>query len=656
MNENLLRLIYSHKKCGLTDEQILSVFLGMGVVEQVAKDHLEYYKKYIDNKKDPMATDDLKLDTGFQVKGENKTNINIKENNNTVMKKLNIIQLYENLSTAARELHEMATTKANASYSAITAYSIIEQAMSNLPSEVSLLASRKRAGLPVDDTKVNPALKYEVAESVYSMLNGSILVPAKVLCEYIKESMESDKWGYVGAKVMKACGAKSSNNMYAALYEQVASVLLSDNIYENLKKVVSESEFWCSESKQVVALMESEQYGLTNELNKTVVENSGYTMVAMFSPILESEEGVSFNLYGKNYMLKDGKVMECKVADKRYNDVVNGLRLMAYNAKDNTLEYYGVNGKVLEYHLNEGKINLGSNDMTNLASIDLRNSLSISGLFSKATVGDIDVLTKMFESRDLIGGLDSCINLKSELTPGLFLTLISVEEGYYVNVVNYNTLVNEMRYFKSATAAKNFIKESFNYDATTILREALKAEGDKNAAILENRNKIQERIDFLKEKRGEVMAKIESMPSNIDSTSLVEALNLLECEIKDNECALADTFKQNLCGDNCVEVKVCNVVGTLNPGDIVYVDAAAFTAAPDCSTISVTDPKTGSAIVVNKSDLVFDLNHQAEEPKCCDNGDCKCNPNEPVVAPNNNLGDDNVLIGECGGKKDDDEE
>lgn len=654
MNENLLRLIYSHKKCNLSDEQILSILLGMGIIESVAKDHLQYYKEKIEKKKDPMATDELKLDRSFEVSGDTKANINIKENNTSTMKKLNMIQLYENLSNAARDLHEMATAKANASYSAVTAYSIIEKTLSTLPTEVSLIVSRHKAGLPgADESKLNPALKYEVAESVYNMLNNSYLVPVKVLCEYIGESMKEDKWGYVGAKMMRICGAKSANNMYAALYEQISNAMNGENIYDDLKKIASESEFWCSESKQVIALMESEEYGNTNEINKTVVENNGFSMVAMFSPILENEDSVCFNLYGKNYMLKEGKISECQVSDKRYNDVVNGLCLLSYNQKDDTLEYYGANGKVLEYHLNENRIAIGKNDLTENSSLDLRNSLAISGLFNNSTIGDADVLTKMFENRDMIGRLDSCINLKSNIDAGLFLTLISVEEGYYVNTVNYNTLVNEMKYFKTATAAKNFIKESFNYDATTILKEALKVEGDKYAAIVEKRNEIQDRINFLKEKRGEVMAKIEALPSNVDSANLVEALNLLECEIKDNECSLADTYKEFDFG-NCVPVKVCNVVGTLNPGDTVYVDAAVFTATPECTTISVTDPKTGSAIVLNKSDIVFDLNHETPEVDggCKCNGEgCKCNgeccqKKEPEIAPTSGVEGEQVLIGE----------
>ena len=552
------------------------------------------------------------------------------------MRKFNLIQLYENLVSAARDLKDIATSKDNASYSAMSSFSIVENAIKQIPAEVAIMIGRKNAGLPVDESKLNPSIKYVIAESVYNALNGSFLVPAKTLCSYIKSTMEYDKWGYVGSKVMESCAKKSSNNMYAALYKQVNDVLLNDDVYESLKKVACDSEFWCNESKQVIALMESEEYKTTNKITKTVVENNCCSMVKMFTPFISENNRIVFNLYGKNYALSNGKILETHVSNERYNNVVNGLSLMSYNAKENTLDYYGANGKILEYKIDENRICIGNNDLTDLPSLDLRDNLSISGLFNKGNVNHIDTLVKMFESRDMITELDNCINLRSDVNAGVFLSIISVDEGFYVNSVNYNNYTNEMKFFKSATAAKNYIKESINYDATNVLREALKAEGDKNAAIMEERSSIQERIDFLKQKRGEIVSKIESTPKNIDTTSLVEALNLLECEIKDNEIALCSTYSTDTCGNNCVPVKVANLVGTLVPGDIVYVDAAAFAEAPEYTTISVTDPKTGSSVVVNKSDLIFDINHDTVVVddngvkvvdggcKCCDNGTCKC--------------------------------
>lgn len=610
MNNNLLRLIYSQKKCELSDEQILSVLLGMGIIPEVAESHLEYYNKMVADGVDPMTLPDLALYTGFQVPLKN--NIN-KTNENTNMRKFNLIQLYENLAQAAKDLHELSGLKANASYSAISEYSIVESALAQFPVEVNVLIGRKNAGLPVDESKLNPAVKYNIAESVYNTLNNSFLVPTQTLCSYIKSTMEDDKWGYVGAKMMNECSKKSANNMYAALYEQVQNAMLSDNIYEALKNVATSSEFWCVESKQVIALMESENYVETKELNNTIVENNNFSMVTLFSPVITDEKSATFNLYGKNYNISEGKLLETTVSDQRYNNVVEGLNLMYYNDKDNTLEYFGVNGKILEYKLNEERICIGDKDLTDMSSIDLRDYLNISGLFNASTIQNVGTLVKMFESRDMIAKLDNCVNLHSNIDASLFLTLISVEEGFYINTCN--SVINEMKFFKSATLAKNYILENTGYDATNILVEALKAEGDRNAAILEERANIQDRIDFLKEKRGEVIAKIESLPENIDNKALTDALNLLECEIKDNEIALGQTYSCN----NCVPVKVCNIVGTLVPGDIVYVDAATFASAPDCTTISVTDPKTGSSTVVNKTDLIFDINHtEPEQPVVSD--------------------------------------
>ena len=636
MNDNLLRLIYSHKKCELSDEQILSVLLGMGIIPEVAESHLAYYNKIVSDGVDPMTLPDLALYTGFQV--PLKDNIN-KTNENTNMRNFNLIQLYENLAKTAKDLHELSGLKANASYTAISEYSIVENALSQFPVEVNVLIGRKNAGLPVDESKINPAVKYNIAESVYNMLCESFLAPSKTFCEYVKSTMEDDKWGYVGAKMMNECSKKCANNMYAALYEQVQNALLSDNVYESLKNVASSSEFWCVESKQVIALMESENYNETKELNNTIIENNNFSMVTLFSPVITDENSATFNLYGKNYTMSEGRLVETNVSDQRYNNIVEGLNLMCYDDKNNSLDYYGVNGKVLEYRLNEEKICIGDKDLTDMPSIDMRDYLAISGLFNAATSNNINTLVKMFESRDMIAKLDNCVNLHSNIDASLFLTLISVEEGFYINTCN--SVVNDMKFFKSASAAKNYIFENTGYDATNIMIESLKEEGDRNAAILEERASIQDRIDFLKEKRNEVIAKIESLPENIDNKPLTDALNLLECEIKDNEVALGQTYKSE------VPVKVCNIVGTLVPGDVVYVDAATFTSAPDCTTISVTDPKTGASVVVNKNDLVFDINHtEPQQPvvsepvattTVCKDGECK---QAAVVVTD----DDEVLI------------
>lgn len=654
MNDNLLRLIYSYKKSELTDQQIIAVLIGMGVVEEIAISHLDYYNNKVKNK-EPMEHNDLKLNTNHLVTVDPKKSETVKENTFHNMKKLNIVQLYENLVTCAKDLKDLAAKNAGISYSATSACALVEQTLVNFPTEVTLASARNKAGLDAEEPNVNPALKYVIAESIYNALRTSQLVPAVVMCEYISESMKEDKWGYVGAKVCQICNRKSSNKMYAELGQKVQEALSAENVYEGLKKVATESEFWCSESKQVIALMEAEIKA--NVPKTTAVKTITCTPVTIFSPVLESNNSVTFNLYDKNYTMEGSKLIESTVSDSRYNDVVNGLKLMSYNDKANSLVYFGVNGKNLEYDLNEGKICMGEENLSDISSLDLKDRLTLSGMFNRSTVKHIDTLVKMFESRDMICQLDSFTNLHSNFNPALFLTLIAVEEGYYVNVADYGRKVNEMKFFASATETKNFIKESINYDATALLQEGLKKEQDKQATILENRQQIQERIDFLKGKRNEVVSRIETLPTNIDSKALTEALNLLECEIKDNEQLLADTYKIDYLGDNYVKVRVNNAVGTLVPGDEVWVEAAVFANTLPHTPLTVIDTKTGASMVVNKDDLAFDINPVEPQPETpaeplantveCPDG--KCEEPEVEVAPNKDIeGEGVLLIGEEG--------
>lgn len=611
MNENLLRLIYSHKKCNLTDRQIISVLVGMGVIESVALEHLDYYNKMEKKQKgDVMDNPELAPDRSREVPPEEeKKTKNIKEN---YMKKFTALQLYENILQANENLKEFSKTNEKSSYSAMMASSVLEQAINAFPSKINLIASRKANGLPCDESSISPAIKYEIAESVYNSLRNEWLPDAKNLCNYIAGTMNDDKWGYVAAQALKRCNGKTANNMYRGLEEQLTRVLESDDIFENLKNLAFGQEYWSVECKQIVALIESEQYSKTGEYNKSVVDNGGCTMLEMFSPVINGENGTTFNLWGKNYTIKSGKVSEASVTDERYNDVVNGLSKLAYCDADKCLEYYGANGKVLQYSVDEDRIFIGDNDLTGKSSLELRESLMSAGLFNRRTVQDADILTKFFESRDMLARLNNCVNLKNDALAGLFLTVISVEEGVYVNKVDFGRGINEMKYFESATEARGFIKESINYDATFILKEKLVKEEDKRAEIAEKRRQIEERIAFLKEKRNKVSEAISGLPVNIDNSSLMEALNLIECELRKNEDELAATFASNLDPDY-VPVKVCNVCGTLNIGDVVYVRATEFTSQPECTTITVIDPATNQQVVVNKTDLVYDINHN-EQP------------------------------------------
>lgn len=625
MNNNLYNLIATYRKDGLTYDQILSVLLGMGMVEEIVREHIDIYSKVEKGRMKPYEHDarGMEVETPSEddvwgkantvdrdVESMNKRyfNKNIKEN---AMNSFTTLQLYENIMQANENLKEFSRMNESNSYSAMSASAILEKAIAAFPPTVAIQESRKIQGLPVNEDQIANTLKYEIAESLHRMLSREWITPVKNLCGYIAETMKNDKWGYVAANAMLSCSGKLQNNMYAALYEQLDKVLGSDDHYKSLFNLVTEQSFWSPECKNIVALMEKEMYQSGEKpLAKTVVENNNCTMVKVFSPVLENAGELTFNLWGKNYTFAGGKIMETAVSNERYNNVVNGLMLMSYNDTDKCFEYYGANGKVLEYDITNEKLHIGNQDLSELSSIDLANALRMSGLFERYNLAHADTLVRMFESREMITELDQCVNVKPETMAGVYLTIIAVEEGAYVNKVDFKHRINEMKFFPSATEARDYIKESVGYDASIILKEQLKREGDRMAAVAEKRNALKGDIAFLKEQRQTIVNKIENMPSNINIDELREAMNLLECEILNKEKELA------LCTvpcEGCVPMKLKNVVGELAIGSTVYVNAVAYGETPDGENITVIEPVSGAEVIVNKGDLVMDINEPHDD-------------------------------------------
>jgi len=79
------------------------------------------------------------------------------------------------------------------------------------------------------------------------------------------------------------------------------------------------------------------------------------------------------------------------------------------------------------------------------------------------------------------------------------------------------------------------------YDATTILQERLKKEGEENAIIESKRNEIKDTLAFLSEKRAEIK---EAMQQTNNNEQLQEALKLVDGEIRKFEKELQESYDE----------------------------------------------------------------------------------------------------------------
>ena len=208
LNTNLINLIASFKKTGQSDEVIKQSLWQLGMIPEMVESHLDYYNKH---------TAQINKDINI-----------VKENKDM---KLTLEKLHTQSEKTIAALEEMKSDN-SLGFSASSAKSIIESAMANLQiakDDQTVMEEKIKAGYKIDDTLVNPVLKYTVTESLYTALTQyDWIQPVADFRKMIEESFVADKWSYVAAKFATGISGQTSNPSYANLYEGLVNVLIDE--------------------------------------------------------------------------------------------------------------------------------------------------------------------------------------------------------------------------------------------------------------------------------------------------------------------------------------------------------------------------------------------------------------------------------------------
>ena len=526
MNRNMLNLIASFKKTGQSDDVIKQSLWQMGMIPDVIDSHLEYYNKHTADCNRPYNVGPI-----------------VKENNNNM--ELTLENLYKSTLKAIDALKEMRNDD-KLGFSSATAQSIIENNLSKLnisnDNEV-ILQECIKAGKEIEDTLVNPVLKYAVAEGLfYNLTQYDWIMPVSDLRKSIFETFEGDKWGYVAAKFAKEISKETGNKAFETLYESLIDTLIDeDNKRLALKNVLLENT-WNSKAKGILSSIVAEEKAEQGEIDSKIYENNNCSIRKNISPCLVDGDNRVFFLNGKNYIYDGKKIVEAKVTDRRYLNVLEGLSLMKYEEEKDRLVYYGKNDMLLEYNCSTDKFSLtGMENFSDMSLIDMNETLKRCGIFDRETIQNCEKLIKFYESRDLLTDLDIITTINRNDVAGVMVSIINVEEGIVVNKVNLPFNYNEMVVCESAIEACKVIKDFIKYDATNILVEQLKKEGEEKAIIESKRNEIKDTITFLTEKRAEI---IKSLQETDNNELLKEALKLVESEIRKFEKKLQESYSE----------------------------------------------------------------------------------------------------------------
>ena len=557
----------------MTDQQVMAILVGMGIPQQMAMSGIAKYREMTKEQSDIY------------------TENNNQKNHNKM--KFTLTDLYENVMDSINGLKAMDNDNSRVSYSVKESLTILEEALTAFPMKL------KNADLSAIseelENSVSPDLKFKIARNLYTKLAQSTwLNPISELREYIMESYNNSKWYFrISESIERTSNQKGK--LMESLNSDLVS-LLNESDVKSKFSVVAANHPWSMDAKAIVNEMNAE--------DKKVASTSNGKVVSVLSPVLESEEGLTFHLHGKNYIYNGTDITEANVTDPRFFDITEGLNMFSRNG--NILSLHGENGKSLEYNITEGTLTMGKVDMTNYSIIELKESLLATNFSGYRNQWQNDKICKFFESVDLIAEMDNFTTVQNQEFLDVFLTMIGVNEGIYVNKVNPGMKLNEMVKIDTATETVEIVKEFINFDVSPILSERLLAE-DNEKAIEENKRKdLTDSISFLEEKKSEVEAAIKKLG---ETEELTEALNLLAEELKGKEKELADSYisekktKDDYLNDGYVEASMKVNSQGLKKRQEVLVSAEEYASLGNDDMLSVIIPKNGKSVVMPKGDL-----------------------------------------------------
>lgn len=577
--KQLLDIIAAFYRSDKTDAQVLAILVGMGTPQQMALAGINAYKAAV-------------------AASQAYTTENQQKNHSTM--KFTIAGLYENVMKAINALNDMGDDKSRVSYSAKNALNVLEGSLGNFPMRFS---SGDISIISEDiENSVNPALKFRIAKNLHKELAAyEWLTPVRELRSYIMAAYDSSKWSFRVTEAIEKTMSQRGK-LYEGLITQLESLLKESS--EDIKSkfpLIAAKNPWSAECKNILNEMASS--------DKKAYSNHGGKITKILSPVLESENGLTFHLHGKNYTINNGQITEAQVTDARFYDVLEGLKM--FKLDGDSLVTFSENGKTLEYNLTEGTLTLGGADLTNASIVELKEAVIATRFFGYKDQWKSDTVCKFFENINLLHEMDNFTDITSTEFLNLWLTVINVEEGVWINKVNLGMQINEMKFYSSATEAVKMIKEFINYDATSILSERLVSEGNQKAIVDKKRTEINEMISFLEEKKNDITNAINKLG---DSEELQEALKMINAELSKFERELQETYslvekksKQQYLNDGYVEAKATDNTGGLKKDQVVYVKAEEYTSLGEDDLLNIIVPETDKSKIVKKGSLKVEI-------------------------------------------------
>lgn len=500
VNSSLINLAYSLKASGHEDDVIVNSLKIIGFEKADAEEAL----KQIAKKNTPVLEEKV---TTFSI-----SDLYLAANK--------VVSVLENMSSDS-----------NFGFSAVRAKNIINSIFNNtIELKIQNILENKCSE---KDADVAPTLKYSIAETLYSALQESEnLDIVREFRGILLESYNTDKYGYLASHAIQSL-SKSTNKADMKFCEGLNAYLLKDSHNEkDLKALLLENQW-----SQIA------QYALRHFKEETKVNKLDECDVfSIVSPVYKINEGIVFNITGKNYVYNGStvEVSKSEVKDINYNNVLAGLGCMQYEPKNQSFVYEGINGKILTYDTHKDRITINDLILNSNSILAIAESLKASGIFdSVANAKDYELILKMFESRGMIQNIDVCKIVMPKTFNGRFCTIFEeANHNLKVNYINENNSTSETKNYNLASNVVSSVKEFLNCDITKIFESRLIQENDEKSIRDAEITEISKVLDKLYEKRNQ----ISEAYNQLKDESLNEALKLINIEVKKLEKQLQESY------------------------------------------------------------------------------------------------------------------
>ena len=574
-NDNLTTLTAQFFESGKSSAQVLAILCGMGVPQPWAERAITEYAKLRGVTETTTQKNDIKMN-------------------------FTLTELYSRVNDTLNKLKEMKSADSGrVSFTADKAIKVLETTLAQFP--LSLKNADLTEITEEIEKGVSPTLKFVIAKSLHNQASAfDWITPIKEMSNYIEAMYNNNTLQF---QVSEACNnvLRKGGKLYERLGKDLTNVLTesSDNI-KNAFLAVSTKHPWSPECKSILESIARS--------DRKVHEQKGGKLMNIYSPVITEGNTHTFHLLGKNYMTDGKTVTECKVTDNRYLGILEGLKLCT--PSNGCFEIYGGQDKTFSINLTEGTISLGDINLTNASAPELKEAFIGTNFFGYRDHHKIDTVCHLVENFEHVTEMDEILSVNSLVWPSLYLTMIAVSEGVYINKINGGMQLNELKFYSSAGEAVKTAKEFIGYDVSTYLAERLENEGNTEIRNTENRKKIQEMIDFLEGKKHEIATAIKRVG---ETPELKEAINMVSSEITAKEKELQSTFiaekksKNHYLNNGYVEGTLSSDVEGLKKGQEVMVNAEEYASLGDEELIDIVNPKTDKSTYVRKDELSVKL-------------------------------------------------